>query len=39
MSDSPTVLDALPKDLTDRFERDGWMLTRSYNDEIGATRC
>jgi alpha-ketoglutarate-dependent taurine dioxygenase len=37
VSDSPTVLDALPKDLTERFERDGWMLTRSYNDEIGAT--
>ena len=37
VSDSPTVLDALPKDLTDRFERDGWLLARSYNDEIGAT--
>jgi alpha-ketoglutarate-dependent taurine dioxygenase len=29
--------DALPRDLTERFERDGWILTRSYNDEIGAT--
>jgi alpha-ketoglutarate-dependent taurine dioxygenase len=37
VSDSPTVLDALPKDLTERFEREGWLLTRSYNDEIGAT--
>jgi alpha-ketoglutarate-dependent taurine dioxygenase len=37
VSDSPTVLDALPKDLTERFERAGWLLTRSYNDEIGAT--
>jgi alpha-ketoglutarate-dependent taurine dioxygenase len=37
VSDSPTVLDALPKDLTARFERDGWLLTRSYNEEIGAT--
>ena len=37
MSDSPTVLDALPTDLVERFERDGWLLTRSYNDEIGAT--
>ena len=37
VSDSPTVLDALPKDLTERFERDGWILTRSYNEEIGAT--
>jgi alpha-ketoglutarate-dependent taurine dioxygenase len=37
VSDSPTVLETLPKDLTERFERDGWLLTRSYNDEIGAT--
>ena len=37
VSDSPTVLNALPKDLTERFERDGWILTRSYNEEIGAT--
>jgi alpha-ketoglutarate-dependent taurine dioxygenase len=37
VSDSPTVLDALPEDLTERFERDGWLLARSYNDEIGAT--
>ena len=37
VSDSPTVLDALPKDLAERFERDGWLLARSYNDEIGAT--
>jgi alpha-ketoglutarate-dependent taurine dioxygenase len=37
VSDSPTVLDGLPKDLTERFERDGWLLARSYNDEIGAT--
>jgi alpha-ketoglutarate-dependent taurine dioxygenase len=37
VSDSPSVLEALPKDLTERFEREGWLLTRSYNDEIGAT--
>jgi alpha-ketoglutarate-dependent taurine dioxygenase len=37
VSDSPTVLNALPAELVARFERDGWMLTRSYNDEIGAT--
>ena len=37
VSDSPTVLNSLPNDLTERFERDGWILTRSYNDEIGAT--
>lgn len=37
VADAPTVLEALPADLVTRFERDGWMLTRSYNDEIGAT--
>jgi alpha-ketoglutarate-dependent taurine dioxygenase len=37
VSDSPTVLEALPKDLIEWFERDGWLLARSYNDEIGAT--
>lgn len=35
VSDSPTVLDALPDELVARFEREGWLLTRSYNDEIG----
>jgi alpha-ketoglutarate-dependent taurine dioxygenase len=37
VSDSRAVLAALPAELVERFERDGWMLTRSYNDEIGAT--
>ncbi|MER6101601.1 TauD/TfdA family dioxygenase [Streptomyces sp. NPDC001832] len=37
VADSPTVLDALPAELTERFERQGWLLTRSYNDEIGAS--
>ena len=37
VSDSPAVLNALPKALTERFEREGWLLARSYNDEIGAT--
>jgi alpha-ketoglutarate-dependent taurine dioxygenase len=37
VSDSRAVLDALPAELVTRFERDGWMLTRSYNDEIGAS--
>ena len=27
----------MPEDLVGRFEREGWLLTRSYNDEIGAT--
>ena len=37
VADAPTVLTALPADLVARFEREGWMLTRSYNDEIGAS--
>jgi alpha-ketoglutarate-dependent taurine dioxygenase len=37
VADAPTVLDALPAELVQRFEREGWMLTRTYNDEIGAS--
>jgi alpha-ketoglutarate-dependent taurine dioxygenase len=37
VADSPSVLDALPADLVARFEREGWVLTRNYNDEIGAS--
>jgi alpha-ketoglutarate-dependent taurine dioxygenase len=37
VSDSRAVLNALPAELVARFGREGWMLTRSYNDEIGAT--
>ncbi|MFC5994749.1 TauD/TfdA family dioxygenase [Pseudonocardia hispaniensis] len=37
VADSPTVLDALPAELVERFEREGWLLARNYNDEIGAT--
>ncbi|KAB2349074.1 TauD/TfdA family dioxygenase [Actinomadura rudentiformis] len=37
VADSPTVLDALPAALVERFEREGWLLTRTYNDEIGAS--
>jgi alpha-ketoglutarate-dependent taurine dioxygenase len=37
VADAPVVLDALPAELVQRFEREGWMLTRSYNDEIGAS--
>src|SRR4028119_130064 len=36
-ADAPTVLDALPPDLVARFEQEGWLLTRSYKDEIGAS--
>ena len=35
--DSPTVLNALPRDLVNRFERLGWLLIRNYNDDIGAS--
>lgn len=37
VADAEEVLRALPAALTERFEREGWLLTRSYNDEIGAS--
>lgn len=37
VADAEEVLRALPAGLTERFEREGWLLTRSYNDEIGAS--
>jgi alpha-ketoglutarate-dependent taurine dioxygenase len=37
VADSPAVLGALPAALVERFEREGWLLTRSYGDEIGAS--
>ncbi|MBV7340066.1 TauD/TfdA family dioxygenase [Chloroflexi bacterium TSY] len=37
VADSPTVLEALPPELTDRFEREGWLLTRNYNEEMGSS--
>ena len=37
LADAGDVLDALPADVVQRFDRDGWLLTRSFNDEIGAT--
>jgi len=37
VADPRRVLDALPAELVTRFERDGWLLTRSYNDEIEAS--
>jgi alpha-ketoglutarate-dependent taurine dioxygenase len=36
LADSTAVLEALPADLVARFEREGWLLARTYNDEIGA---
>jgi len=35
VADSGTMLDALPAELVERFVAEGWMLTRSYTDEIG----
>ncbi|MGW0998981.1 TauD/TfdA family dioxygenase [Streptomyces sp. NPDC002520] len=37
VADAGEVLTALPTQLRERFEREGWLLTRSYNDEIGAS--
>src|SRR5262245_55120516 len=37
LADSSAVLRALPRDLVDHFDRVGWVLTRNYNDEIGAS--
>ncbi|MDH6625541.1 alpha-ketoglutarate-dependent taurine dioxygenase [Streptomyces sp. LBL] len=37
LADAAAVLDALPAELTERFEREGWLLTRTYHDEIGAS--
>jgi alpha-ketoglutarate-dependent taurine dioxygenase len=37
VADASSVLDALPSDLVQRFEREGWLLTRTFNDEIGAS--
>jgi alpha-ketoglutarate-dependent taurine dioxygenase len=35
VADSAAVLDALPRDLVERFEREGWMLARSYTEDFG----
>jgi alpha-ketoglutarate-dependent taurine dioxygenase len=37
VADSPSVLNALPADLVERFERVGWLLIRNYNNDIGAS--
>jgi alpha-ketoglutarate-dependent taurine dioxygenase len=37
VADSTRVLEALPQDLVARFEREGWVLTRAYNEEIGGS--
>lgn len=37
VADAREMLKALPADLVRRFESEGWLLTRCYNDYIGAT--
>jgi alpha-ketoglutarate-dependent taurine dioxygenase len=37
VADAATVLEALPPELVERFERLGWLLIRNYNDDIGAS--
>jgi alpha-ketoglutarate-dependent taurine dioxygenase len=37
VADASAVLAALPPELVARFEGEGWLLTRTYNDEIGAS--
>jgi alpha-ketoglutarate-dependent taurine dioxygenase len=37
LTDSSTVLNALPADVVTRFEREGWLLTRNYRHKIGAS--
>ncbi|WP_433288980.1 TauD/TfdA family dioxygenase [Pseudonocardia sp. CA-142604] len=37
VADSPTVLNALPAALVQRFEQEGWLLTRTYNEDVGAS--
>ena len=37
VGDASAVLQALPPALVARFEREGWLLVRHYNDDIGAS--
>jgi alpha-ketoglutarate-dependent taurine dioxygenase len=37
VADSPSVLQALPTELVEPFERVGWLLIRNYHGEIGAS--
>jgi len=37
VADSRTMLEALPTELTKRFEQEGWLLTRNYNEEMGSS--
>jgi len=35
--DASTMLESLPPGLIERFEREGWLLTRNYNEEMGSS--
>ncbi|GGI83992.1 hypothetical protein GCM10011581_21510 [Saccharopolyspora subtropica] len=35
VADASAVLEALPADLVERFEREGWQLLRHYNEMVG----
>lgn len=37
VADAPTMLEALPAELTTRFEQEGWLLIRNYNEEMGSS--
>jgi alpha-ketoglutarate-dependent taurine dioxygenase len=37
VADASAVLSALPPELVRRFEREGWMLDRTYHDDFGAS--
>jgi alpha-ketoglutarate-dependent taurine dioxygenase len=37
LADSTLLLDMLPSGLVARFEREGWLLVRHYNGEVGPT--
>ena len=37
LADASAVLRDLPRELVSRFEREGWLLTRSYHEDIGAS--
>ncbi|GAB3896559.1 TauD/TfdA family dioxygenase [Kibdelosporangium lantanae] len=37
LADATAVLDQLPADLVDRFTRQGWLLRRSYQEDVGVS--
>lgn len=37
VADAPIVLEALPPELTARFEREGWLLVRNFDGDVGAS--